>query len=88
MHGCSHVTVADRVAVCQLSCDRWLGYEFLVRVCPVYEKKKNKPHHTGLSHLHEQINQAYRANAHSLVDEQVFIKPQSFAQSRPYSLSL
>lgn len=75
MHGCSQVTVADRVAACQLSCDSWLGYEFFVFVrvcvCPIYEKN----HDTGLSHLHEQINQMYAASVHILVDKQVLVKP-------------
>ena len=68
VRGHSQVTVADRVAFCQLS---WLGYEFLVSVCPIYEKK----HQAGLSHLYEQIHCVYRASAHSLADEQVLIKP-------------
>lgn len=76
MHGHSQVTVADRVAVCQLSCDSWLGDKFFVRVCacvcPIYEKN----HNTGLSHLHEQIIQVYGVSAYSLASEQVLVKPQ------------
>lgn len=77
--GCGQATVADRAAVCQLSCDSCLGHELVVYLW--------KNHHNGSNHLHEQMNQVYRTSAHSSADE-ALVKPQQFAQPRPYTLSL